>query len=70
MTLSTWSRWWSAFATASKWSRFLRWTRLIKRLEVMRFGDSQKKKPRGKKILAGKSPTSEDSEVDDIRWMR
>jgi hypothetical protein len=42
---------------------------LIRRLEVRRFGESQKKKPRGKKIPAGQSHTREDSEVDDVSEM-
>jgi hypothetical protein len=39
---------------------------LLKKLEIRRFGDGQKKRPRGKKIPAGESYSKQDEEEDDV----
>jgi hypothetical protein len=39
---------------------------LISKLEIRRFGEGQKKKPRGRKIPAGQSYTQEDSEDEEL----
>jgi hypothetical protein len=39
---------------------------LISKLEIRRFGEGQKKKPRGRKIPAGQSYIQEDSEDEEL----